>query len=118
MKPTARTTFADRTGRTLGRMLRGCVQRDQRAARWLMAHSWTPDIAKTVLAVVKLAVLGILLYMAFWLALLLVFAVAAAWAARNTDWDELQSEWRCGPGGYGLYRGDIRIDIGDPCEDE
>jgi len=36
---------------------------------------------------VKLAVLGLLLYVAFWLAMLLVSAVAAAWAAEQTSPD-------------------------------
>jgi hypothetical protein len=37
--------------------------------------------------VVKLSALAIFIYVAFWLALLLVFAVSSAWAARNADWD-------------------------------
>jgi hypothetical protein len=49
---------------------------------------------------------------------LIAFAVAAAWAARSADWDdEQETEWRTGADGFGLYRGDIRIDIGDPHED-
>ncbi len=60
----------------------------------------------------KLAVLGLLLYVAFWLAMLLVFAVVAAWVARNLGPDETpEPEWRNGPAGFGLYTYDgYRID--------
>lgn len=66
-----------------------------------------------VLWIVKLAVLGALLYFAFWLALLLAFAVTAAWLVQHGDPDqeEPQPEWREGPNGFGLYdKSDWRID--------
>ena len=86
--------------------------------RGLVANSWAPGVAKAVLLVVKLAALGTLLYIAFWFALLLLFAIAAAWTALNTDWEEEQNtEWKTGAAGFGLYRGDVRIDIGDPDEE-
>ena len=44
--------------------------------------------ATALLWLVKLAVLGVLLYAAFWLALLLVFAVAAAWAMQHGTADQ------------------------------
>lgn len=83
-----------------------------------MAHGWSHDIAKAALIVVKLATLGMLLYAAFWLTLLLLFAAGAAWHARAADWDDEQEpEWRLGADGFGLYRGEVRIDIGDPHDD-
>ena len=119
MKAAAQTTFPERVGRTLGRLWRGCVRLDRRAKYGLVAKGWAPGMAGAVLLVVKLAALGVLLYIAFWLALLLLFfAIAAAWAARNTDWDDEQEpEWKTGAAGFGLYRGDVRIDVGDPNED-
>ncbi|MBN0401372.1 DUF3742 family protein, partial [Pseudomonas aeruginosa] len=63
--------------------------------------------------VVKLVALGVLLYTASWLALLLVAAVVAAWVARNAglDDDPTEPEWRNGPAGFGLYTYDgFRID--------
>ncbi|THF64875.1 DUF3742 family protein [Pseudothauera nasutitermitis] len=116
-----RISNAERLGRWLGGMWRGYVRRERRVAGWLVARGVPAGGATVLLWIVKLAVLGVLLYAAFWLALLLVFAVAAAWVARNADWedeDEDRTEWKVGPAGYGLYRGDIRIDIGDPHEDE
>ena len=118
MKTAARTTFGERLGRTLGRTWRGCARLDRRANGWLLSRGLAPGAANTVLLVVKLAVIGVLLYSVFWLALLLLFAVAAAWTARNAEWDEEQeTEWKTGAAGFGLYRGDVRIDIGDPNED-
>jgi hypothetical protein len=118
MKTAAPTTFPERVGRTLGRLWRGSVRLEQRATQGLVAKGWKPHMARAVLLVVKLVALGVLLYIAFWLALLLLFAIAAAWAAHNTDWDEEQeTEWKTGAAGFGLYRGDVRIDAGDPNED-
>ena len=57
----------------------------------------------------------------FWLALLLAFAVIAAWMVRNVDADESsdddEPQWRNGLDGYGLYRGEVRID-GGSADDE
>ena len=118
MKTAAQTTIAERFGRILGRTWRGCAHLDRRAQGWLRARGWAPGAAKAMLLVVKLAALGVLAYIAFWLALLLLFFVTAAWTARMTDGDEEQeTEWRTGADGFGLYRGDVRVDIGDPHED-
>ena len=55
------------------------------------------------------------------LALLLAFAVIAAWMVRNVDADESsdddEPQWRNGLDGYGLYRGEVRID-GGSADDE
>ncbi|HEQ1904190.1 TPA: DUF3742 family protein [Pseudomonas aeruginosa] len=121
MKTAAQTTFAERLGRTLGRAWRGCARLDRRAQGWLLARGWAPGIAKAALLAVKLAAIGVLLYTAFWLALLLAFALVGAWVVRNDDGsydEEHKPEWRYGPAGYGLYtHDDYRIDPRDP-EDE
>lgn len=112
---------AERLGRWLGRTWRAYGSRERQAAGWLVARGMPAGAATALLWAVKLAILGVLLYAAFWLALLLVFGIVAAWFARNADWDdeeEDQPQWRVGAAGYGLYRGDIRIDIGDPYEED
>ena len=105
-----------RLGRGAGRAWRGYLRCEQRAAGWLMTHGVPTGVATMVLWIVKLAVLGMLLYAASWLALLLTFAVVAAWLARNADEDdEKQPELRDGHSGVGLYdKDDWRIDMGDP----
>jgi len=121
MKTAAQNTFAERLGRMLGRAWRGCAHLDRRAQGWLLVRGWAPGATKATLLAAKLVAFGLLLYAAFWLALLLAFAVAAAWVARNADWDSdeaTRTEWRYGPAGYGLYTLDgHRIDPHDP-EDE
>ncbi|HEJ3177231.1 DUF3742 family protein [Pseudomonas aeruginosa] len=121
MKTAAQTTFAERLGRTLGRAWRSCARLDRRAQGWLLARGWAPGIAKAALLAVKLAAISVLLYTAFWLALLLAFALVGAWVVRNDDGsydEEHKPEWRYGPAGYGLYtHDDYRIDPHDP-EDE
>lgn len=101
--------------------MEGCARLDRRAQGWLLAQGWAPGIAKAALLAVKLAAIGVLLYTAFWLALLLAFALVGAWVVRNDDGsydEEHKPEWRYGPAGYGLYtHDDYRIDPHDP-EDE
>ena len=50
-----------------------------------MAQGWAPGAARAVLTILKLAVLGMLVYAAFWLALLIVCVLVAAWIARRED---------------------------------
>lgn len=116
MKPSAQITFAEYAGRTLGRMWRGFAHLDRKACGWLVVQGLPAGLAKVILWVVKLAVFGVLFYVASWLVLLLAFAVIAAWLARNVDEDdEKQPELRDGHSGVGLYdKDDWRIDMGDP----
>lgn len=95
MKPSAQSTFAERAGRILGRMWRACMRQEQKVNGWLVEHGVPAGGATALLWIVKLVVLGVLLYVAFWLALLLVFAVAAAWMIRDSDHDESE-EWAVG----------------------
>ena len=102
-----------RLGRRAGRAWRGYLRREQRVAGWLVARGVPAGAATAVLWIVKLALLGTLFYSAFWLALLLAFAVAAAWLVQHDDADqeEPQPEWREGPNGFGFYdKSDWRID--------
>ncbi|MDP9123522.1 MAG: DUF3742 family protein [Pseudomonadota bacterium] len=122
MKTATQTSFAQRLGRTLGRAWRGCARLDRQANGWLVTQGWAPGAANAALVIFKLAVLAILLYWAFLLALLVVFALAGAWLLRNDDgsYDEEQkTEWRHGPAGFGLYTAnEQRIDPNDPDEDQ
>jgi len=83
MKSSAQTSFAERLGQMLGGMWRGYVRQERKANGWLVEHGIPAVGATALLWIIKLVVLGVLLYVAFWLALLLVFAVAAAWAVQH-----------------------------------
>ncbi|HGY1532949.1 TPA: DUF3742 family protein [Pseudomonas aeruginosa] len=78
MKHTARMTTAARLGRWLGGVWGGCLRAERRAHRWLMAQGLPAGGARVLIWVVKLAILGVLLYVAVWTALLLVALVVAA----------------------------------------
>lgn len=92
MNTTTRSSTAERFGRRLGRTWRAYLSRERRAVAWLVSVG-APSAAATALVwAVKLAVLGVLLYAAFWLALLLLFAIAAAWAAGRSEAAE-EDEW-------------------------
>lgn len=83
-----RVSNADRFGRWAGGMWRGGVRRERRLADSLVARGLPAGAATALLWLMKLAVLGVLLYAAFWLALLLVFAVVTAWAVQHSTADQ------------------------------
>ncbi|MBV6791642.1 DUF3742 family protein [Xanthomonas euvesicatoria] len=120
MKTAVRTTFAERAGRAFGRMWRGFARRERQTVGWLVVRGMPAGVATALLWAVKLSVFGVLLYAAFWLALLLAFALAATWVARNGGLEEKEQkpEWRDGLLGFGLYHPDgSRIDPHDPDEE-
>lgn len=113
MKAMPHPTTAERIGRWLGRKWRGCVRQEARAIQGLANKGVPIGLARFLSWAVKLSVLGLLLYSAFWLALGLIFVGSAAWMARhsNSASDTPEPEWRPGPAGYGLYTYDgHRID--------
>lgn len=121
MKATAHTTFAERSGRALGRMWRVFVRLDRKAQRRLVMQGWSPGTASAALLVIKLIVFGVLAYVALWptvsFALLMLVAWnmggSAMWDAEGKD----EPEWRDGHGGFGLYdKNEWRHDMGNPDE--
>jgi len=119
MNTTTRITTAERFGRWLGRGWRGYVRGERRVSAVLAAKGAPVAVAAVLMWAVKLAVLGVLLYAAFWIALLLLFMVGAGWAANNSDPDNdiwmKEDEWRYGDAGFGIYTADgHRIDPHDP----
>ena len=112
MKPSAQHSFAERLGQILGRMWRGCLRQERKMNGWLVAHGLTAGGAIALLWITKLVVLGLLLYAAFWMVLVLLFAVVAASVVGGNSSNEDEPEWRMGLSGYGLYRGDTRVDPG------
>ncbi|MBN0473679.1 DUF3742 family protein, partial [Pseudomonas aeruginosa] len=79
MSTTTRISTAERLGRSVGRGWRAYARGERRLSCWL-ASKGMPLAGATVLVwVVKLVALGLLFYAAFWLALVLLVGVAAAW---------------------------------------
>lgn len=105
MDTKARISNAERFGRRIGGIWRGFVCRERQVAGWLVARGLSAGVATALLWGVKLAVLGVLLYVAFWLTLLFGFAIAAVWMIRapdQADPEELavgeQAEHKSNPG--------------------
>ncbi|HBX55735.1 DUF3742 family protein [Pseudomonas sp. UBA2684] len=92
MDTKARISNAERFGRRIGGMWRGFVRREHQVAGWLVACGLSAGAATVLLWGMKLALLGVLLYAMFWLALLLVITIIAAWAAQRGAQDE-EFEW-------------------------
>lgn len=81
MNSTTRISKAERFGHWFGRRWRGYACCEQRVAGWLVSQGVSKPAAKALLWVAKLAVLAMLLYIAFWFAMLAIFVVGAAWMA-------------------------------------
>ena len=77
--------WAHRAGCKVGRAWRGVVRQDRRAIEWFVKHGWPTGLAKAMLWITKLAVLGVLLYTAFWLTLLFVLALLVTCGIANSD---------------------------------
>jgi len=112
MNITTRIHKAERVGRWLSRGWRGYVRGERQVTGWLTYKGFPVTAASVLLWTGKLILLVLLFYAAFWLTLLLVFAMAAAWVVSNAYSDETsEPEWRNGPAGFGLYTSDeFRID--------
>ncbi|WP_238897643.1 DUF3742 family protein [Achromobacter xylosoxidans] len=119
MNTTARISTSERLGRSVGRGWRAYARGERHMSNWLASKGVPMAGATTLLWAVKLAVLGALLYFAFWLALLLVFIVMVARTAGAVpiEDDDEKAEWRMGWSGYGLYRGEMRVDPGQDDDD-
>jgi len=114
MNTTTRITTAERFGRWLGRGWRGYVRGEQWVSAALVAKGVPVAVAAMLVWAVKLAVMGVLLYVAFWIALLVLFMMGAGWAANNSRWTR-KDELRYGEAGFGLYASNgQRIDPHDP----
>ena len=72
MNTTTRTSTAERLGRTLGRGWRAYVRGERRASNWLVSKGVPQAGASVFVWAIKLVVLGLLFYVAFWMTLLLV----------------------------------------------
>ena len=119
MNTTTRTSTAERLGRAFGRGWRAYARCERRASNWLVSKGMPTAGATALVWMVKLAALGVLLYTTFWLAVLLLLGVAAAWMAGNSARDDdrwaQQDELRNGEAGFGLYSSNgQRLDPHDP----
>ncbi|MBO7795479.1 DUF3742 family protein [Burkholderia pseudomallei] len=118
MTTTSRPSGAHRFGEWAGHTWRWLARQDRRALAWLSSLGLSASTAKAASWAVKLLVLGVLLYVAFWLMLVVMLVFAAAWLAGHSDHDSAQGEWRNGQEGYGYYENGTRTDYGRLFDDD
>ncbi|AYN19664.1 DUF3742 family protein [Alcaligenes sp. RM2] len=117
MNTTTRTSTAERLGRTLGRGWRAYVRGERRASNWLVSKGVPQAGASVFVWAIKLVVLGLLFYVAFWMTLLLVglLLVSRGFRRSSDDFSQPRDELRHGEAGFGLYSPDgYRLDPHDP----
>lgn len=117
MNTTARISTAERLGRSFGRGWRAYARGERRASNWLVSKGVPLTGAVALLWAVKLAVLGLLFYATFWLALLMMSLLVAVrtFGKESDDFSLPCDELRHGEAGFGLYSPDgYRLDPHDP----
>jgi hypothetical protein len=77
-----------RLGRGAGHAGRWLARVDRKANGFLLAQGMNANLARGILRVTELVLFAILLYGAFWVALLLVSAVVAVWVAGQTSTED------------------------------
>ena len=85
MDTTTRSSIAKRFVRWFGQVWRAYLRREHRVVVWLVSVGIPGGVATALVWAVKLAVLGVLFYVAFWLALIFLFVVALARSAGSSD---------------------------------
>jgi hypothetical protein len=93
MNTNTHISTAERFGCWLGRGWRGYLRRERQVSIWLVEQGLPERAGLVLLWIAKLAVLGVLLYAAFWLALLIFIAAVAAWTAEQCNPVE-EGEWQ------------------------
>lgn len=83
-------TKAERLGRWFGGVWRGLVRRDARLALWLNGKGLSIEATKVLIWFLRLVFFGLLFYVALWLALIVVCALAAAWVVGNASFRSRQ----------------------------
>lgn len=116
--PLASSHWAHRLGRVTMRGWRTYRQCERRLMHRLARRGWQTGAALALAWAARLAVLSVLLYTAFWGALVLLVAAVALWMADHADprdWEPVEVEWRDGYSGWGLYdKTEWRHDPGSP----
>lgn len=72
---------AERAGQWFGRLWRRFTRQETRVARGLIAAGLPPSVTSAFLWILKLAVLAVIAYAAFWLGILLLVILVVATAA-------------------------------------
>lgn len=108
-------TNAQLFGRFCGQCWKGYVRKIQRFSAWLTQQGVPPHFATFGGWALQAIAIFVLLYVAFWLALVLTLLVLCV--SGLTYEDQIQG-WHNGPEGYGYYQDGYRIDYGRLLDDD
>nr|WP_297354187.1 DUF3742 family protein [uncultured Caldimonas sp.] len=86
-------SVAERIGRFAGRAWRGGVRGQKRLALWLTSKGAPAPLASALTPVVAIVALVVLAYVAFWVAMLVVILVGAAWVNRSPAAEHPDLKW-------------------------
>lgn len=112
-------TRSRRLGAWLGRVFRGYLSYESRVVGRSQAADVPVWLTKALLWTIKLCLLGVFLYLAFWVAVIAILSVLGVWRISRSDLERYENrlEWRDGLLGYGLYdETGTRVDPYDPDE--
>ncbi len=96
-----------------------CMQKDKCRGVWLGRHCLSATLGRYIHWAIRIGVLSVSLYLTFWLVLLPLFVLSAAFVMKDkvpvvSEGDD-SHEWRHGNAGFGLYTsGGERVDPHDP----
>ncbi|ELF6204844.1 TPA: DUF3742 family protein [Pseudomonas putida] len=93
MNANAHPSIPERFGRWLGRAWRAGARVERRVTAWLVRQGVPRGLAVALLWAAKLTCLGVLLYVAFWLALLLLIVAAVAWRGQQASSEEFELKY-------------------------
>lgn len=112
-------TTSMRLGERLGRVCRGYLSLERRMlnrSNEMGVPSW---LAQPLCWIFKLCLIGIFLYLTFWIAVIVILVALITWRLLRGGYGQLENrpEWRDGLLGYGLYdETGARVDPYDPDE--
>lgn len=95
MSRSLRGSRANHIGRWVGHKWRAYLQREARAFLWLQQKGMPSWISRPFLLVLKMLIVGVLLYSALWLGLVVLNLFFIAWGIRNASF-EPDEEWAIG----------------------
>ncbi len=113
-----RLTTAARFGGWLGGRWKKILAFQVQLSNWLHSMGVPSVIARSLIWILNICVVGCLLYVAFWIAVLVLLAIGVARLATHSVMSVDEGEWRSGSEGYGYYEHGIRTDFGKMFEDE
>lgn len=113
-----RNSKAEQAGRWIGRVWRHLGRQEARLNCWMVDNGVPLHVARGLLCVVKPALVGVMLYAAFWIVLLMVAVVALLAASQGRFWNDGKGQWRDGLDGYGRYKDGVRTDSNRLFEDD